>query len=362
MLVLSGDVPLVSAGTLHRLIEAARNGWAAMAVAELEDPGSLGRVVAGPLGRLAKIVEAADASPEELSIGRVNAGLYALPTPDIFTFLRALRPDNAKGELYLTDALNAAAGEGHPIELVEIADPTESWGVNTRADLGRAHRTLLARHSAALQEAGVSILDPARTTIEATVQVGEDTVVHPSVSLLGATRVGRGCVLEQGAWLRDVTVGDGTRIAPYSVLEDAEVAADCQVGPFARLRPGAVIGQGAKVGNFVEVKKSELGRGVKVNHLAYVGDASVGDGTNIGAGTVTCNYDGTRKSATRIGRNVFIGSDTMLVAPVEVGDDAMTAAGSVVTKDVPAGALAVGRAVQRNIAEWARRFGPRKGR
>ena len=362
MLVLSGDVPLVSPSTLRSLIDSAHGGWGSMAVAELEDPGSLGRVAADEDGHLRRIVEAADASPEELAIGRVNAGLYALPTPEIFSYLRALKPDNAKGELYLTDALNAAAGDGRQIELVELADPTESWGVNTRIDLGRAHRVLLSRHAETLMQAGVSILDPSRTTIEATAEVGEDTVIHPGVSLLGKTVVEQGCVLEQGAWLKDVVVGEGVRIAPYSVLEGAEIADGCQIGPFARLRPGAVVGEGAKVGNFVEVKKSELGRGVKVNHLAYVGDATIGEGSNIGAGVVTCNYDGHKKSVTRIGRHVFVGSDTMLVAPVEVGDEAMTAAGSVVTKDVPAGALAVGRSIQRNIAEWARRYRRRMGR
>ena len=362
MLVLSGDVPLLSATTLRRLVEAAREGWASMAVAELDDPGSLGRVLTAADGSLAGIVEASDAAPQELAIGRVNAGLYALPTPDIFDFLRVLEPDNVKGELYLTDALNAAAQQGKPIRLVELADPTESWGVNDRADLGRAHRALLHRHAEGLMQVGVSILDPESTTIEAAVSVGPDTVVHPGASLLGNTSIGEGCTLEQGVWLRDVSVGDGTRIAPYSVLEGADIAARCQIGPFARLRPGAVVAEGAKVGNFVEIKNSELGKGVKVNHLAYIGDAVVGEGSNIGAGVVTCNYDGRQKSPTRIGRRVFVGSDTMLVAPLDIGDEAMTAAGSVVSKDVPAGSLAVERSKQRNIANWARRFRRRKGK
>ena len=362
MLVLSGDVPLVSATTLGQLVRAAQEGWASMAVADLDNPGSLGRVLTAADGSLAGIVEASDASPQELAIGRVNAGLYALPTPDIFDFLRALEPDNAKGELYLTDALNAAAREGKPIKLVDLTDPAESWGVNDRADLGRAHRALSHRHAELLMQAGVSILDPASTTIESTVNVGRDTVVHPGVSLLGDSSIGEGCTIEQGVWLRDVSVGDGTRIAPYSVLEGAEIASGCQIGPFARLRPGAVVASRAKVGNFVEIKNSELGEGAKVNHLAYIGDAAVGEGSNIGAGVVTCNYDGHKKSPTRIGRNVFIGSDTMLIAPVEIGDEAMTAAGSVVSKDVPEGALAVERSTQRNIADWARRFRRRKGK
>jgi bifunctional UDP-N-acetylglucosamine pyrophosphorylase/glucosamine-1-phosphate N-acetyltransferase len=251
MLVLSGDVPLVSPATLGQLVEAAQQGWASMAVAEVAEPGSLGRVLTGAEGGLTAIVEAADAAAEELAVRRVNAGLYALPTPDIFDFLRALEPDNAKGELYLTDALNAAARQGKPIQLVDLDDPAESWGVNQRADLARVHRSLLQRHAGFLMDAGVSILEPMRTTIEATVSIGRDTVVHPDVSLLGATTIGEGCTLEQGVWLRDTTVGDGTRIAPYSVLESADIAEACQIGPFARMRPGAVVAKCAKVGNFV---------------------------------------------------------------------------------------------------------------
>ena len=360
MLVLSGDVPLVSADTLASLVEAAQTGWASMAVADLENPGSLGRVVATADGSLEAIVEASDASPEELAVSTVNAGLYALPTPDIFDYLRALKPDNAKGELYLTDALNSAAREGKAIQLVELADPTESWGVNNRSDLSRAHQSLLLRHAEALMESGVTILNAQATVIESTVTVGRDTVIHPGVSLRGSTDVGEGCTVEQGACLCDTVVGDNTRIAPYSVLEGAPIGDECQIGPFARLRPGAEVAQGAKVGNFVEVKDSQLGKGVKASHLAYIGNAVVGEGSNIGAGVITCNYDGFEKATTRIGRNVFVGSDTMLVAPVAIGDEAMTGAGSVVSKDVPEGALAVERSPQRNIANWARRFRQRK--
>ena len=199
----------------------------------------------------------------------------------------------------------------------------------------------------------MTILEPERTSIEPGVAVGEDTIIHPGVSLLGKTAVGRGCVIHQGAWLADSTVGDGTNIAPYSVLEGAEVGDVCRVGPFARLRPAARLRKGARVGNFVEVKNSILGEGAKANHLAYVGDATVGDGANLGAGVVTCNYDGTRKHPTEIGAGAFIGSDTMLVAPVQVGEGASTAAGSIITRNVPAGALAVGRVRQKNLEGWA---------
>jgi bifunctional UDP-N-acetylglucosamine pyrophosphorylase/glucosamine-1-phosphate N-acetyltransferase len=353
VLVLSGDVPLMNPATLDRLARDAEEGWGAMAVAEMEEPGSLGRVLVDESGIFKAIVEARDATPEELAVRRINAGLYALPAPDVFTYLRNLRTENAQGELYLTDAVTNAARDGHPVRLVELADPDEALGVNDRAELARVHRLLLDRHLQMLMKAGVTLLEPARTVIEPTVRVGEDTVIHPGVSLLGRTVIGRECVVHQGAWLRDTTVGDGTLIEPYSVLDRAEVGDGCRVGPFARLRPAARLQSGARVGNFVEVKNSEIGAGAKVNHLSYVGDATVGAGANIGAGVVTCNYDGVRKNPTEIGAGAFIGSDTMLVAPVKVGAGASTAAGSVVTKNVPDGALAVTRVRQKNLEGWA---------
>lgn len=351
LLVLSGDAPLIRGATLRGLAEAAEDGWGAMATAVLEEPGSLGRVV-GAEGRLERIVEAADASAQERAIRRVNSGFYALPAPEIFTYLDRLSPDNAKGELYLTDAVTAAAGE-RPVRLLDLEDPDEALGVNTRRDLARVHRRLGAREVERVMAEGATVLDPAGTTIAAGVCVGRDTVIHPGVSLLGHTEVGPGCTLHQGAWLRDSRLGEGVTVEPYSVLDGAEVGAGCRVGPFARLRPASVLLEGARVGNFVEVKNASLGPGAKANHLAYVGDAAVGAGSNIGAGVVTCNYDGRAKHRTEIGREAFIGSDTMLVAPVSVGDGASTAAGSVVTKDVPDGALAVARTRQRNVPDWA---------
>jgi bifunctional UDP-N-acetylglucosamine pyrophosphorylase/glucosamine-1-phosphate N-acetyltransferase len=349
VLVLSGDVPLVTPVTLDQLATAAESGWGAMAVADLDEPGSLGRVLTTPAGALDRIVEARDASPEVLKERRINAGLYALPAPDIFGYLARLTPNNAQGELYLTDAVSAAAADGKPVRLVALADPDEALGINNRAELAAVHRLLIDRHLKALMDSGVTLLEPARTVIEPGVRVGMDTVIHPGVSLLGRTEIGAGCTIHQGAWLRDTRVGTGVSIEPYSVLDGADVADGCRVGPFARLRPASRLLEGAKVGNFVEVKSSELGAGSKVNHLAYVGDASVGEGANLGAGVVTCNYDGVRKNRTEIGRGAFIGSDTMLVAPVRVGDGASTAAGSVITKNVPDGALAVGRVRQKNL-------------
>lgn len=349
LLVLSGDAPLVTPATLEALAAAAESGWGAMSVAELDEPGSLGRVIAREDGGLHRIVEARDANAEELAIRRVNAGLYVLPAPEIFDYLRRLKTDNAQGELYLTDAVADAANSGDGVALVPLADPDEALGVNNRAELAEVHRHLIDRHLRELMAAGVTVLEPSRTVIEPGVRVGADTVIHPGVSLLGHTSVGAECTLHQGAWLRDTQVGDGVTIEPYSVLDGAEVGDECRVGPFARLRPASRLLRGARVGNFVEVKSSELGPGSKVGHLSYVGDATVGEGANVGAGVITCNYDGTRKHRTEIGRGAFVGSDTMLVAPVKVGDGATTAAGSVITKNVPEGALAVGRARQKNL-------------
>ncbi|HET9226978.1 MAG TPA: bifunctional UDP-N-acetylglucosamine diphosphorylase/glucosamine-1-phosphate N-acetyltransferase GlmU [Thermoanaerobaculia bacterium] len=353
LLVLSGDVPLVSVITLEQLAAGAEAGWGAMAVAELDDPGSLGRVLAGGYGTLRRIVEASDASPEELAVKRVNAGLYALPAPQIFDYLRQIGTDNAQGELYLTDAVTRAADEHRLVLLVPLPDPSEALGVNTRAELARVHRRLMDRHLNRLMDQGVTILEPSRTSIEPGVQVGTDTVIHPDVNLQGSTVIGEGCTLRQGVWINDSTLGSNVLVEPYSVLDQAQIGDDCRVGPFARLRPASRLLTGARVGNFVEVKSSELGAGAKANHLAYIGDARVGAGANVGAGVVTCNYDGTGKHPTEIGPGAFIGSDTMLVAPVKVGEGASTAAGSVITKDVPAGALAVGRVRQKNLDGWA---------
>ena len=355
VLVLSGDAPLVTPATLEALADAAEaggGGWGALAVADLDEPGSLGRVLAKPDGSLDRIVEAADArrdDPEILTVRRVNAGLYALPAPEIFDYLRRLKTDNAQGELYLTDAVAGAANDGRPVAIVPLSDFNEALGVNNRAELAQVHRRLIDRHLDDLMASGVTVLEPSRTTVEPGVRVGADTVIYPEVSLSGHTTVGPGCTLHQGAWLRNTTLGEGVTVEPYSVLDGAEVGDGCRVGPFARLRPASRLLEGARVGNFVEVKASELGAGSKVGHLSYVGDATVGAGANIGAGVVTCNYDGTRKNRTEIGPDAFIGSDTMLVAPVRIGEGATTAAGSVITKNVPEGALAVGRVRQKNL-------------
>ena len=355
VLVLSGDVPLVTAETLARLAAAAEGGWGAMAVAELDHPGSLGRVIPDTAGRLDRIVEAADATEDELRVRLVNSGLYALPAPAIFARIRALDNDNAKGEYYLTDAVTSAARDGDTVSLVVLDDPSEALGVNTRRDLAQVQQALVDRQLRRLMDSGVTVIDPSRTVVEATVQVGRDSVLHPGVTLLGDTAIGTGCILHQGVWVQDCRLADDVVVLPYSVLEGAEVGPRARVGPFARLRPASVLLEDTRVGNFVELKKTHLGAGSKAGHLAYLGDATLGRDVNVGAGTITCNYDGQSKHPTTIGDGAFIGSDTMLVAPVRVGARAVTGAGSTVTQDVPDDALAVGRARQKTIPDWTAR-------
>ncbi len=354
LLVLSGDVPLIRGATLEALLDAAGTGWA-LAVADLASPGSLGRVIADAEGRLSRIVESVDATAEELAVRSVNAGIYVVPSSQIGPRLSRLEPANAQGELYLTDALTSAANAGTKVELFSLDDSDEALGVNDRSDLARVHRVLLDRKCAQLMTEGVTILEPARTVVEAEVRIGRDSVIHPGAHLAGGTVIGAGSTIHSGSWIRDAIVGDGVEVGPMTVVEEAEIGDGSRVGPFARLRPGARLGVGNRIGNFVEVKNSRLGTGVKAGHLTYLGDAEIGDRANIGAGTVTCNYDGENKYRTEIGSEAFVGSDTMLVAPVRIGERATTAAGSVITTDVPDGDLGVGRARQKNIEAWVER-------
>jgi bifunctional UDP-N-acetylglucosamine pyrophosphorylase/glucosamine-1-phosphate N-acetyltransferase len=359
VVVLMGDAPLVTADTIATLASAAEDGWGALAYAEMADAGDMGRVLLDDDGNFARIVERRDATEAEALVRRGNAGFYAMPAPDLFDYLERLSPRNAQGELYLTDVPELASRDGRAIRAIPLGEVAESWGINSRQDLARAHGALLSRHLDFLMGDGVTVYDPQRTVVEPSVTVGSESVLHPGVTLLGATRVGAGCEVHTGAWLRDAEVGDEVVVEPYTVIDGARVGDRSRVGPFARLRPGTQLAEGVRVGNFVEIKNSRLGAGVKAGHLSYLGDAEVGETANVGAGVVTCNYDGKAKHRTRIGRGAFVGSDTMLVAPVTVGDESTTAAGSVITHDVPDGALGVGRARQRNVFGWS---GRRRGK
>lgn len=360
VVILSGDHPLVTAEAIAGLLAAHREAGAAATVmtAVLDDPGSYGRIVRDPAsGDLLRIVEAkgdGDATPEELEIREVNTGTYAFAAAPLADALERIDNDNAQGEHYLGDVLPLIRAAGFRVAAHAAADDAVTFGVNTRAELaraeGEARRRILERHMLA----GVTVVDPASTWVDADVEIAPDTRIEPATTLRGRTRVGAGSVVGPLTTVIDATLGEGVTV-PHSYLVECEVMDGAQVGPFAYLRPGATLERGAKAGSFVEVKNSRIGAGAKVPHLSYVGDAEVGAGANLGAGTITANYDGFRKHRTVIGENAHIGVDTMLVAPVEVGDAAYTGAGAVIKSDVPDGALAVSQNEQRNIEGYAER-------
>lgn len=340
VLILSGDVPLLRPATVLRLAGA----QAQLLAMDLEDPTGYGRVIQGPDGRLVGLVEQKDATVEQRGIRRVNGGAYLLPWPALKKSLAGLSNANAQGEYYLTDAV-VAVGLETPVT-VEAVDPQELGGMNSRLD--QAHLQALARtriNDHWMRE-GVTFLDPATTLVGPRVTLDQDVTLELGVRLEGAVTVGGNTVIGQGSIVKNCQLGAGVLVRAYSVLESAKVGAEAVVGPFSRLREGTVLERGAHVGNFVETKKAHLHERVKANHLTYLGDCEIGEDTNVGAGVITCNYDGVRKHRTVIGRRVFIGSDTQLVAPVTVGDEAIIGAGSTITQDVQASALALSRTPQ----------------
>lgn len=354
-LVVPGDAPLVRIETLEALARTHRQGGAAATIlsAEVANPAGYGRILRRQDGAVAAIVEDSALTDDQRGINEINSSIYALTLEKAWACLVKLRPNNVHRELYLTDII-APLREKRETVLAQLAsDPEEVLGCNTRADLSEVDLVFRRRKCAALMESGVTIKVPGTVLVDPDVVVGADTVLEPSVQLLGRTRIGARCTIGTGSILTDTTVADDATVMPYSVISASHLGTRAQVGPFSHLRPGAQLLEGAHVGNFVEVKKSVLGEGVKAMHLSYLGDARIGSETNVGAGTITCNYDGEHKYPTTIGRRVFIGSDTALVAPVRVGDGAYIAAGSVVTENVPGDALAVARGRQVNKPGWA---------
>jgi bifunctional UDP-N-acetylglucosamine pyrophosphorylase/glucosamine-1-phosphate N-acetyltransferase len=343
VLVLAGDVPLIKSTTLEKLhaTHSAEKNVATIMTVELDDPFGYGRIIRRD-GRFVRSVEQKDATPEEQAIREINVSIYCFEIPALLDALQALTTDNAQGEYYLTDVPATILAAGQRVGLLKHDDPEELRGVNTRVELADLERELRHQKLRSLMLSGVTIVDPSTTYIHSGVEIGEDTIIHPQVMIEGASSIGAGCEIQSWSRLRNVVIEDGVIIKNSCVLEDSTIRRGASVGPFARLRANADIGEKAGIGNFVEVKKSKLGRGTKASHLTYLGDATLGDRVNIGAGTVTCNYDGVRKNETIIEDEVRIGSDTMLVAPVRVGRGAMTAAGSVVTKDVPPDSLVAG--------------------
>ncbi|MFP2896442.1 bifunctional UDP-N-acetylglucosamine diphosphorylase/glucosamine-1-phosphate N-acetyltransferase GlmU [Corallococcus sp. 4LFB] len=345
VLILYGDVPLLRKETLQALLSAhdAAGGVLALVSTTLTDPTGYGRVIREG-GKVARIVEHKDCTPEQRAVKECNAGIYSVDAAFLWKALAEIKPVNAQGEYYLTDLVEMAARQG-PVGAVD-ADATETAGVNDKVELAARARVLQQRINEAHMRAGVSIQDPATAYIEEGITIGTDTEIGPSVSLMAGTVIGKNVTIGQGSVLTASHVADGTHIKPYSVLEEARVGERCIIGPFSRLRPATELAEEVHLGNFVETKKARIGKGSKANHLTYLGDANIGAGCNIGAGTITCNYDGVNKHLTELGDGVFIGSDSQLVAPVKVGDGGYVGAGSTVTKNVPPGSLAVSRAPQ----------------
>ncbi|HEX6622797.1 MAG TPA: bifunctional UDP-N-acetylglucosamine diphosphorylase/glucosamine-1-phosphate N-acetyltransferase GlmU [Pyrinomonadaceae bacterium] len=348
LLVVSGDVPLVRAETLGALVHQhrthrGRGAACTLLSVRLEDPTGYGRVVRDEEGRFLKIVEQKDATPEERQIGEINAGIYCFETRLLFPALARVQPANAQGEYYLTDAPAILRADGEDVSVFLHAEAREVSGINTRVELAEFERLLRVRTLRNLMlNSGVTVIDPQHTYVSADAQIGRDTILHPDTHVEGNTVIGEGCEIRPGTRITNSRVGNGVTVKDHCVIVDSDIADNCSVGPFAHLRMNARMEEGATVGNFVEVKKSRLGTGTKAMHLSYLGDADIGDRTNIGAGTVTCNYDGKNKHPTVIEEEVKIGSDTMLVAPVRVGARSVTGAGSVVTADVPPDTLVAG--------------------
>jgi bifunctional UDP-N-acetylglucosamine pyrophosphorylase / glucosamine-1-phosphate N-acetyltransferase len=345
LLVLSGDVPMVRAETLAKFIDnhAASGAACSILSVRLENPFGYGRLVRDDQERLVKIVEQRDANADELQIREINSGIYCFETDKLFKALEQIKPVNQQGEYYLTDVAGILLSQGEEVNVFMHTDSREVAGVNTRSELAE-FENLLRRNTIRklLIEGGVTFIDPSHAYVSSEATVGRDCVIYPDVSIEGKSVLGEGCVIRSGSRITDSTLGDNVEVKDYSIIIDSEIESSCSVGPFAHLRMGARLEEKSVVGNFVEVKKSKLGRGTKSMHLTYLGDATIGENTNIGAGTVTCNYDGKQKHPTIIEDNVRIGSDTMLVAPVKVGKGSITGAGSVVTEDVPPDSLVAG--------------------
>jgi bifunctional UDP-N-acetylglucosamine pyrophosphorylase / glucosamine-1-phosphate N-acetyltransferase len=354
VMVLYGDTPLLTARTLTRLRDFQLNSEAAatLITTTVTDPTGYGRVITDESGRVFEIIEHKACTPDQLAVDVINSGIYCFRADLLWKHLAEIQPNNPAHELYLTDMAAILTHHGHRVESLHIEDPAELLGINTRIELADADRILRRRKSDALMLSGVTIERPETVSIDSQVRAGEDTIIEPFTRLLGATVIGEDCHIGAGSILENATLGDRVILRPYSLIADSRVESSAQIGPFSRLRMSAEIGEDARIGNFVEIKKSRIGGGAKAQHLAYLGDSQVGSRANIGAGTITCNYDGEKKHETKIGDGAFIGSNSTLVAPVEIGAEGYVGAGSVITKKVPPETLAIGRGRQDNIEGW----------
>jgi len=355
--ILYGDCPLLSVATLRSLIDKQRDSDASatLITTTLDDPTGYGRIILDDYGFVRSIVEQKAANPEQLEVHVINSGMYCFRADLLRRHIGEIRPDNPAREYYLTDIVEILNRAGHKVAPLEIADSTELLGINTRIELAAADRIFRDRKTGELMLSGVTIEKPETVTIDAQVEIGMDTVVQPFARILGNTRIGEDCTVGACSVIDNCVIADRVAIAPFTMAAHSRIDADASIGPFARLRLDNEVGAGAHIGNFVELKKTRMGPGAKANHLAYLGDSEIGEKSNIGAGTITCNYDGANKHQTNIGRGAFIGSNSTLVAPIEIGDRAYIAAGSVITDPVPADALALGRSRQVNKEGWAKR-------
>ena len=355
VVLLYGDVPLLRAETVRKLRDHHESKGASLTVltASVENPKGYGRIVRDASGQVERIVEERDATEAQRAITEINSGIYAFALENLFNTLKQIKTTNAQGEYYLTDLVEIYRSQGRRVEALPIDDPNELLGVNSREELARMNAILRDQRNRQIMASGVTLVDPATTWIGPDVEIGQDTVIQPNVYLEGRTRIGRNCEIQAGVRIIDSTLADHVLVQNYTIIRNSTVASGAILGPFTHIRPDSQIDAGAHVGNFVELKKTRLGAGSKANHLAYLGDATIGEGVNVGAGVITCNYDGLRKHPTIIEDGAFVGTDSQLVAPVRIGKDSYIAAGSSITEDVPPGALAISRGRQVNKEGWA---------
>ena len=356
LVIYYGDCPLIPPSLLQALVDHQRNSDAAATLvsAEFEDPTGYGRVIRDSGGHVLAVVEQKAGTPEQLAIREINVGIYCFRADLFWKHVDKIQPNNPAREYYLTDMIEILSHAGHTVDAYRATNPSDLLGINNRIELAAADRVFRERKIRELMLGGVTVEKPETVTVDNAVEIGTDTVIGPFAQILGNTKIGEGCRIGACSIVRNSELADGVEVAPFTMIDASRMAAGAHAGPYSRLRPESEIGPGARVGNFVEVKKSQLGANAKANHLAYLGDSSIGAGVNIGAGTITCNYDGRTKNRTRIGKDVFVGSNSTLVAPVEIGDGAYLAAGSVITEPVPPDALALGRARQVVKEGWAR--------
>jgi len=354
VLVLCGDVPLIRVATLKRLLEAAAGTELAVLTAQVRDPSGYGRIVRNAAGNVQRIVEQNDASEAELAIAEINTGIVAGKAAAMSRWLDGLRNDNAQGEYYLTDIIELATRDGVAVAGYGLPDVDEAMGINDKTHLAAAERRLQSRLAREAMLSGATLADPARIDIRGTLKVGADVFIDVNAVFEGDVELGEGCRIGPNCYFRDVRIGPGTQVFANSYAEESTIGANCSIGPFARMRPGSELADRVKLGNFVETKKARISSGSKVNHLTYVGDSEIGTNVNIGAGTITSNYDGANKHLTKIGNDVFVGSGVNLIAPITIGDGATIGAGSTLNKDAPPGELTIARVRQTTISGWKR--------